>query len=415
MVILRKSFVVLLITAAVQLSHPVKLSADAVEDARMLTTMGMNHFKDNEFEKAFNKFISALKLIEGLGRKDIETVLYLNLGMSTWKLGRLIEAKEYFEKYIEYSDNEKKKELIRGYLKQVTDVLNESYSVVEITTNPPGATIVVEDEKGEKLFISPFSGYLPLGLYWLVIKKDGFVEIEEKLFVKKGATAKLDLALKKLNATGFIELKCSEPGADIYVDGEFTGQTPKDKIEVREGQRVVKVYRQGFDIYETSVEVKENAIVTINAELKKTIKTSIATAQPEEIGEPDKSVKIDKKAVVPAGGEGPPSLYGWIAVGTGAALIGGGIAFTVSAMGYVDKIKGMDTNKPQAVIDSDYKSYKNSAESKLSTSYIFYGIGAAAIIGGATYLLFFAGDGGGVALTPVISDEMRGVSASIGF
>jgi len=65
-----------------------------------------------------------------------------------------------------------------------------------------------------------------------------------------------------------LHLESDPPGADIEVDGSFSGNTPSD-VQVAEGEHSVSVKKTGFKDWERTVKVSGGSSVHLNAELEK--------------------------------------------------------------------------------------------------------------------------------------------------
>jgi hypothetical protein len=67
---------------------------------------------------------------------------------------------------------------------------------------------------------------------------------------------------------GMLEVRVSEAGAVVLVDGRERGTTPLAPFRVITGTRAVHVYREGFVPYRTSVEVPGGKLAAVDVELR---------------------------------------------------------------------------------------------------------------------------------------------------
>ncbi|MBM4388275.1 MAG: PEGA domain-containing protein, partial [Deltaproteobacteria bacterium] len=377
-----------------------------VEEARAISRLGMDHFKKGEFERAFDKFLTAYKKVEHLDRKDVQAALIMNLGLSLWKMNRLVEGREYFVKYLEISPNEEKKEVVRGYIKEIGAELSKTHTFISINTEPDGAEIVIHEAFGTRKVQAPFMSYLPFGVYSILIKKEGFVDRMEKVVAEKEKPVKLKVALDKVPQQGeLVFIKSTEEGAEVILNGQKIGLTPVKEQKLIEGKYSLEVMKDGFEPFKTDVVVTAGKPVTVNVELRLKPKEGVGTGgvvvtKGEEKKPKEKPVAAKKEELKISEGVSAveektyyPPLYGWIGVGAGAAMLGAGVAMTISALGYRDKINSLnktvwDDGVQTEAEKSQYNSYKSKLESRATFSYIFYGLGFAAAAGGAAYLLF---------------------------
>lgn len=76
-------------------------------------------------------------------------------------------------------------------------LINRSVSILEITTTPAGATVVIDDiPRGETN--EPLSIGLTPGTHSVVITKDGYSEYRQDVKTVDGQTKTIEVTLKKL-------------------------------------------------------------------------------------------------------------------------------------------------------------------------------------------------------------------------
>ena len=151
--------------------------------------------------------------------------------------------------------------------KQIT--LQQNYGGLEITSQPDGAAISLNQEPTE--FQTPYTyDKLQPGLYVVGLKLDGYGEAIEKVTVKNKQSAKLDVKLEP--KYGQLSVMSSyEDGTlcegKIYVDGEEQGLTPK-KLKLTATRHEIRVVCE-------KGEKKEE--VTIEHNKKRRLKVEIST------------------------------------------------------------------------------------------------------------------------------------------
>ncbi|NVB80384.1 MAG: PEGA domain-containing protein [Kofleriaceae bacterium] len=136
---------------------------------------------------------------------------------------------------------------------------------VEIVTDPPGATVYIDDPgNGAACDATPCTINAPLGTPTIIIRLDKFEPIFEPLDVPKGKKP-LFAKWKLKGALGTIVVD-SPRGATVQVDGEDKGKAPI-RLEVSAEPHQVVVYQAGKKLYDEfldvatgdEVEVKPNA------------------------------------------------------------------------------------------------------------------------------------------------------------
>jgi tetratricopeptide (TPR) repeat protein len=348
--VLRRFIFFLLLPLFLFSSNPALCQSDPVEEARVLLRKGMDHYKKGEYEKAYDKFLSAFRKVESLDRKDVLAALIMNIGLSLWKLNRPLEAHEQFVLYLEISPNEEKKQTVKEYLKELGSELLKTHAFVTINAEPPESEIIIKDPYSMKKIKSAHETLLPFGVYAVYVKMEGFKEKTEKLIIEKDKSLVMNIRLDKLpEKTEPFVFKPAEP----------------DEQEKKKPEQEIKITK-----------------------------------------------KAEKKRL--------PQIYGWIGLGTGAVFLGTGIAMTVSAVGYADRINSLnkDISSKGYQTDDDikeYNSYLNSIKSRSTLSYIFYGAGFAAAAGSVAYILFFSDFGDKVSIVPVVNDGNFYVMGAVNF
>lgn len=113
------------------------------------------------------------------GDKPVKLVYVKNL-----KLNRFGQYEEFFNELKKYRNGIK---------------ITRLKSTVDITTNPPKASVYID---GKRLTpVTPFTGYeLPAGEHRMIVKKDGYPELERKFFLRYGEKLVIDdLMMKSKN------------------------------------------------------------------------------------------------------------------------------------------------------------------------------------------------------------------------
>jgi PEGA domain len=69
---------------------------------------------------------------------------------------------------------------------------------------------------------------------------------------------------------GTVDITGAEPGASVVVSGEERGQYPPVKpIRVAAGSHVIRVYKEGYEPFETRIDIAGGQVVTVEAKLRK--------------------------------------------------------------------------------------------------------------------------------------------------
>ncbi|KZX58567.1 hypothetical protein A3709_18275 [Halioglobus sp. HI00S01] len=138
---------------------------------------------------------------------------------------------------------------------RTTLVLAPLPGLVTITTQPPGATVILD---GEPLGITPLEA-LPIeaGPHQLLFEAPRYLPVTRDLEVNgRNNAQQLSVALAPAWAT--YHVNSEPPGADILVDGEAQGQTPAT-VEIIQGQREITLQKPAFAPWRQALEVTAEA------------------------------------------------------------------------------------------------------------------------------------------------------------
>lgn len=95
-------------------------------------------------------------------------------------------------------------------------------AVLEVTTDPPGALVVVDNRP---LGPSPVSTHLKPGVYSLAVSKEGFLPFKgPALLLAAGSVRRTNIALRPLVAS--VRVESVPTGAEIILDGASRGRAP---------------------------------------------------------------------------------------------------------------------------------------------------------------------------------------------
>lgn len=259
---------------------------------------------------------------------------------------------------------------------------------LEVKSNVPGAEVRVAGQAIGKTPLSAPVTLLP-GNHEVDLSRRGYATEHRTVTLGDGATGKVDVTLKESpdGPKAQLALRVSEPSPIVYVDGEARGT--KLSLALPPGQHRIRVEHAGFLPSDRDVDLTEGAEQVVRVRL-------IPTADTRDAYE--SSVRAQK-------------TWGWILVGSGAAVgIGGGILTLTAASAITDqKAAVADLDKKLAVGSGDTcsesngsdtepvlacKQQRESAQAKLENAktrqvigIIGASVGGAALITGAILLL----------------------------
>jgi len=135
---------------------------------------------------------------------------------------------------------------------------------VDITTEPPGATVFVDDE---------FRGQTPLpnlevaaGEHSLRIQKAGYEVHRAPLSIGGRAPGPVHVVLKPAQR-GSLSVTSKPDGASVHLDGEYKGKTPLTIEELEPGTYTLRLVKENFADWERTVTVATRECAMVDATL----------------------------------------------------------------------------------------------------------------------------------------------------
>lgn len=170
-------------------------------------------------------------------------------------------------------------------------------------------------------------------------------------------------------------------GADVFVGeigDEPAGQTPVE-LQLASGKQQIIVRLDGYRLVRRDVELENGERQEVEVELEELRK--LATVDPEEQEAPAGEGSSE--------GESNIGMWGWIAGGTGVALLGTGAVFSILTASATSDVNDYDKRAPGASPE-ELEDLKNQARSLYSTSIATYIVGGVfTAIGGALLAVDF--------------------------
>jgi len=102
--------------------------------------------------------------------------------------------------------------------------------------------------------------------YSLQVQKEGYLQVQTALELRTGESQDQKIHLEALAKGLYVSSKPS--GADIFINGaKQSGQTPVN-LPLAPGQYDMVLRRPGYEAYADKIQVKDNALTVLEAELK---------------------------------------------------------------------------------------------------------------------------------------------------
>jgi len=222
-------------------------------------------YKPEVFEKKLDKDNQKQLVIANLTHKTFtleitsyptEAEVYVDgikKGLTPISIDDLLFGKHFIEvKKENFSTWSKEMEVEEYKVIQIDAELTAQFGTIDITTDPDGADVYLNDEKKG---VTPVKiENLDPGKYKLFVQKDGYAPYEEELGVVKGETVERKITLKEANT--LLKIDSKPTGAKLYIEGVLKGETPYTAINMEPGDYKIKIDKEGYLPFSTTVEVK---------------------------------------------------------------------------------------------------------------------------------------------------------------
>lgn len=217
---------------------------------------------------------------------------------------------KYFQQFVDHAPGDQKVSEAISQIRAIQTQLKDQYEEVMITSQPPGAYLYINDRANGSIGQTPHRIKLLPGTYQLIAELDGYVPAEQQLKLEEGASSQVLITLYSESEVAPVRFMINRPDAQVYVDRRLRGKSPLfDPILIRQGVREIRVTKPGFKPWVKQVNVVSQTPMTLDIML-------------DEIGREELSTKQSSS-------EG--GMAHWIVMGTGVALLGGGVYTGLSA------------------------------------------------------------------------------------
>jgi len=140
-----------------------------------------------------------------------------------------------------YGDVTKTISVSAGKTTYVSETLT-GYGSLSISSNPSGASVYLDGSyKGE----TPLSiSNIVEGVHSIKLTKSGYGDVTKTISVSAGKTTYVS---ETLTGYGSLSISSNPPGASVYLDGSYKGETPLSISNIVEGVHSIKLTKSGYD------------------------------------------------------------------------------------------------------------------------------------------------------------------------
>jgi hypothetical protein len=157
--------------------------------------------------------------------------------------------------------------------------LTSDSAELSLESSPTGASITMDNSVIGK---TPFKlARAPTGKHTLELALKGHLPVQKEVVLQAGEKQKISLTLKPLPGT--LNVLSTPPGARIYLNNQFKGETPFNATNIPSGKYIIRTELQGHDPQTQANEVVFGEITTVEFRLVKSSGTILISSEPPEI------------------------------------------------------------------------------------------------------------------------------------
>lgn len=162
-----------------------------------------------------------------------------------------------------YNSVEQNFSITDGNTVQATLNMTANHEILTINSDYD-ADIYIDEEFKAK---GTWSGYVPLGIHVIEVRKDKYRSKFENINVVLGKYETVNI--KNFEPIcGVLELRSTPTNADVYIDGNLLGQTPLIISDIIIGKHQLLIQKEGCSSQFEYIIIKENELLCINETLQ---------------------------------------------------------------------------------------------------------------------------------------------------
>lgn len=139
---------------------------------------------------------------------------------------------------------------------------------IQVTSTPPGALAIVDDYQR---LSTPDVFTVPADRYHTVqVQMRGYQPFSQSVFVKSGQTATVSASLvQNAPVTGGLTVSSSPLGADIYIDGNYRGETASTIGGLSPGTHLLSLRKAGYHDASSTISITPGSVMSRSISLQK--------------------------------------------------------------------------------------------------------------------------------------------------
>jgi len=145
------------------------------------------------------------------------------------------------------------------------------YGKIKITSSPSNAKVYLDGSYRGKTPLTISN--VKVGEYNIKVTKTDYYDWSKTIQVKWNTTTYVSAQLKPIPKTGSIHINSAPSNAKVYLDGSYRGKTPLTISNVKVGEYQIKISKDDYYDWLTTVQVKQNVTIQVFAQLEPIPKT----------------------------------------------------------------------------------------------------------------------------------------------
>ncbi len=334
-----------------------------------------------------------------------KATVQVNLGLAYKQLGQPAEAWHHLTRYLASSEDPE----VSGWQKELATELGKTHVRVTIRCIPAETTLVLQSAAGSAVpYRCPLTWWFEPGSHPVRADADGHKRKVTMLQVKPGPAFETEIALQSKQQYGHLVVEGDGKAVQVFLDGKLEGGVPFER-KIRTGTYELMVGAPGQMPWRKTITIEAGKTIT---EAPDAARKAVANPEPEdlstaatvEVVPPEKSMKNRKRLA-------------WILLSAGVAGVAGGatlhgIAFSNNEDLHSQYPDGTpDAPQPAANRAGYDTGYDNDVRPLVIGAGVLYGVGAAAAITGAVFMILDkAPEDSATSIEPLAAPGMMGMA-----
>lgn len=276
---MRRLFPILLISLCLQPSSA--HADDLADEADLQFDLGAKSYRRGEFTAALEHFLASNRLVPNPN-------VAFNIARTYERLGQFPEAFRYYDAALSAETSSQARSVIQRDL----DRIRPQVALLEVVTDPPGATIYLDRKDLGPRGSTPRTLALPPGRYRVIVELENHnPSVLDTDVTQRGHTARVSLNLSPL--LGLVRIR-GDSGIVAHAGAPESKTECVTPCELRldVGEQQIHLSRKGFASNEVTVTVDAERVTVIRPKL-----TALAGSLVVRTDEPGARVEVDDRIV----------------------------------------------------------------------------------------------------------------------